>query len=238
MSRGPGPVKGNQWAHLTTLFSPAPLAYGRSRHCSDKYVIKGDTMRRLKVGDQLYEGVAGFEEGTHYNYTLAGHTLIISIKNPLPEHITAVSGGEAVFGLATRDRTAFVLCRFGNLPWRIAHYNWWINPPVLRPDPWGDLETVDSGVYVTVTLVDAADGIVKALRLVRLAKEFSRMFLLTVETQTKPSFDPWRYLEVVESVIHGDPEIAALLRQAVCVCTCDEAGDLSPKGGVAGSMPS
>lgn len=72
-------------------------------------------MRRLRVGDQLYEGVAGFEEGTHYNYTLAGHTLIISIKNPLPEHITAVSGGEAVFGLATRDRTAFVLCRFGNL---------------------------------------------------------------------------------------------------------------------------
>lgn len=195
-------------------------------------------MRRLRVGDQLYKGIAGFEEGTHYNYTLAGHTLILSMKDPLPEHVAAVSDDEAVFGLATRDRAAFVLCRFGNLPWRIAHYNWWINPPVLRPDPWDDLDTVDSGVYVTVTLVDAADGIVKALRSVRLAKEFSRMFLLTVETQTKPSFDPWHYLEVVESVIHGDPEIAALLREAVCVCACDGAGDLSPGGWVAGSIPS
>lgn len=177
-------------------------------------------MRALRIGDPLHQGVTGFEEGAHYNYTMGGHTLILSVKNPLLSQINAVKEGEAVFGLMVREEAIFLLCRFGSLDWQVTHYNWWINPPVLRPDPRADAQCVQGRAVLAVALVNASDGIVHALRSVRLHEEFSHHLLSAVEAQTRPRFDPWRYMEVVEEVLHGSRTPAALLNEAMCVYTC------------------
>lgn len=176
-------------------------------------------MHGIRAGDPLQLGVTGFEEGTHYNYTMGGHSLVLSVKDPSPSEIAAVKVGDAVFGLTTREEAIFLICRFGRLPWRIAHYNWWINPLLARPDASSDARVIRDITLATV-LVNASNGIVCALRSVRLSPEFSFLLLSAVEAQMKPRFDPWRYLDVVKEALDEHPTGNTLLREASCMCTC------------------
>jgi hypothetical protein len=178
-------------------------------------------MTRIRVGLPLVPGVEGYEEGVHYNYTPGGHDLRVSIKEPGPSEVQAVQRGPAVFALASREDALFILSRFGDLPWRAAHYNWWINPPVLRPDPWADMDRLAGGFQASVCLVDASTGILEALRTVRLSLELSRLFIRMVQVQMAPPFDPWRYLEIVEQTRREDFNAGNLLKEAVCMCAAD-----------------
>lgn len=181
-------------------------------------------MEAIRVGLPLVPGVLGYEEGVHYNYTFCGHTLRMAMAEPKRAEIQAVQRGQAVFALARREDAIFILSRFGDLPWKAAHYNWWINPPVLRPDAWIDMERLKGGLTVGVCLVNASDGIVAALRAVRLSQELSSMFIEMVQIQMRPPFDPWRYLEVVEQTFQPDADPRSLLKDALCMCVADLQG--------------
>jgi hypothetical protein len=175
-------------------------------------------MQRIRIGMPLAPGVFGYEEGAHYNYTAGGHTLKIARNNPSHSEIDAVQHGRTSFALTSREEAIFILVRFGQLPWEITHYNWWINSPVMRPDPYFDLERLSGGIYTNVCLIDASNGLVAALRSVRLSREFTDVFLQMVQSQMIPPFDPWRYLEVVEQTFKQLPNPSDLLREAVCFC--------------------
>lgn len=169
----------------------------------------------------LAPDVHGYEEGVHYNYTPAGHALIISVKEPSLSEANAVQRGEAWFALVQREAALFILLKVGDLPWKMTHYNWWINAPVMRPDPWEDMDRLNGGIALGLCLVNALDGRIAALRRVRLSLELSVMFVQLVQAQMRPRFDPWRYLEVVEQTCTPsfNPEI--LLREALCMCVAD-----------------
>lgn len=178
-------------------------------------------MRKIRVGKPLAPGVRDYEEGIHYNYTIGGHTLIMVKKEPSRVLIESVQGGQTAFALLSREDVIFVLVKFGRLPWEIAHYNWWINAPAMRPDPWSDLERHNGGLVAHVCLVNASNGLVAALRLVTLPAEFTHVFLQMVQSQMAPPFDPWRYLEVVERTFQQVPNRSDLLKEAVCFCMED-----------------
>ena len=186
-------------------------------------------MHTIRSGDPLAFGVTGFAEGTHYNYTRGGHSLILSIKDPSPSEVAAVKAGDAVFCLTTREEAVFLVCRFGDLPWRVAHYNWWINPMMVRPDPQTD-SRLASNVSLGTMLVDASHGTICALRSLKLSPEFSDVLLSSVEAQMKPRFDPWRYLEVVDAALREHPGGKGLLKEAACLCTCSKRSDLPLHG--------
>jgi hypothetical protein len=175
-------------------------------------------MERIRTGLPFVPGVYGYEEGVHYNYTAGGHTLKIARKDPCQSEIDAVQRGQTSFALTSREDAIFILVRFGQLPWEIAHYNWWINSPVMRPDPYFDLEKLNDGICTNVCLINASNGLVAALRSVRLSREFTDVFLQMVQSQMIPPFDPWRYLEVVEQTFKEVPNRSDLLREAVCFC--------------------
>jgi hypothetical protein len=176
-------------------------------------------MRLTKVGMQFVPGVAALAEHTTYNYTPGGHTLTLCVSNPTRNEIEAVQKREAVFGLFLKENTLFVLARFGRLPWTASYYNWWINAPVMRPDPWLDLQGLNGGISVSVCLVNASNGILESLRAVTLSHEFSRAFLETVVVQTKPPFDPWRHAQVAAEVMEGFTAGANMMKDVYCVCT-------------------
>ncbi|MFH0824283.1 MAG: hypothetical protein V2B18_16135 [Pseudomonadota bacterium] len=56
------------------------------------------------------------------------------------------------FALSATDEAIFFLLRFGDDPWHAADYNWWINPPVMRPDPLADLAGLKGGLPMSVRL--------------------------------------------------------------------------------------
>jgi hypothetical protein len=175
-------------------------------------------MRRLKLGEPLYPGVAGFEEGVHYNYTPGGHMLTLSVRNPSASEVDAIRAGQWEFALSATDEAILVLARFDDQPWRIADYNWWINPPVMRPDPPADLARLNGGLPLSVCLVDAANAIVQALRLVRLSPEFASLLFEKVELQTRRAFDPCRYMEAVLKIRTGFRDGGGTVPGILCVC--------------------
>lgn len=178
-------------------------------------------MRRLKVGLPLQQGATDFEEGVHYNYTPGGHMLTLSRKNPGRSEIHDVQRAQSTFALRIANEALFLLARFGDCPWRVAHYNWWINPPIMRPDPLTDLQSLDGGVSVSVCLVNASDGIVEALRAVRLPYRFSYLLVENVELQSRHRFDPYDYLATVEDAKRKYPDGSSMVADAICVCTAD-----------------
>lgn len=182
-------------------------------------------METLRVGQPLIPGIRGYEVGVHYNFTAGGHSLRMVTKDPTAGEVQSVQQGRACLALTRKEDVIFILSRFGDLPWKVAHYNWWINPPVMRPDPWDDERRLNGrGVQMSVCLVNATDGLVQALRAVRLSEELSSMLMKLVQNQMRPPFDPWRYLEVVNYTLTGGINIDDLLRGAVGMCV----GDLPP----------
>ncbi len=176
-------------------------------------------MRLTKVGMLFIPGVTTLDEGATYNYTAAGHTLTLCVRAPTTEEIDAVQKQEAVFGLFRRGHTLFILAKFGRLSWQTCHYNWWINAPVMRPDPWLDLVGLKGGISVSVCLVNAANGILEALRAVTLSREFSEAFLEVVSAQAKPPFDPWRHAETVDEVLQDFTTGSDMMKKAFCMCS-------------------
>ncbi len=143
------------------------------------------------------------------------------MDNPTPGEIHAVQNQEAVFGLFVREHACFVLAKFGSLPWQASYFNGWINAPVMRPDPWHDLDSLKGGIAVSVCLVNASNGILEALRSVTLSHEFSRSFLEKVSDQAKPPFDPWRHAEIVDEVLEGFATGANMMKDVFCVCSSE-----------------
>jgi hypothetical protein len=111
--------------------------------------------------------------------------------------------------------------KFAESPWQVAHYNWWINPPIMRPDPLGDLQTLENGVSVSVCLVNASNGILEALRSVRLSREFTCSLLGTVELQSRHRFDSCDYLGVVEKMRKKYADGSDIIASALCICIAD-----------------
>lgn len=187
-------------------------------------------MRRIKTGEFLHPGVTGFEEGVHYNYSACGHTLTIAAKDPSFSEISEVQDEQSIFALEVVDEAVILLSKFGGAPWRLSDYNWWINPPVMRPDPFSDLERLRGGALsVNVCLVNASSGLVEALRSVRLSEEFSFSLLQKVELQTRCSFDPYHYLDVVDRARQKYRDGNTVPADAICLCTGDFSFDhISP----------
>ncbi len=179
-------------------------------------------MIRLKVGDFLHPGVTSFEEGVHYNYSFGGHTLTIAAKDPSLSEIAEVQVKQSMFALDIVDEAVILLSKFGGAPWRFAHYNWWINAPVMRPDPLSDLEKLHGGVLsINVCLVNSSNGFVEALRAVFLSHELSFLLLQNVALQTRSAFDPFHYLDVIERTHRKFRDTNSVLADAICVCTGD-----------------
>ena len=179
-------------------------------------------MIRLKVGDFLHPGVTSFEEGVHYNYSFGGHTLTIAAKDLSISQVAEVQVKQSMFALEIVDEAVILLSKFGGAPWRFAHYNWWINAPVMRPDPISDLEKLDGGVLsINVCLVNSTNGFVEALRPVFLSHELSFLLLQNVAMQTRYVFNPWHYLEVIERTRRKFRDTNSILADAICVCTGD-----------------
>ncbi|AFM23433.1 hypothetical protein [Desulfomonile tiedjei] len=178
-------------------------------------------MRLTKVGMPFIPGVKSLPVGITYDYTPGGHTLTMCMADPTTDDILAVNKHEAVFGLLLRQSTLFVLSKFGHSPWKQSYYNWWINAPVMRPDPCTDLHRLEmnGGIVATVCLVNAGNGLLEAVRAVRLSLAFSREFLRAVCAQTKIPFDPWRHAEIVENVLDDFASGADVMKDVLCICS-------------------
>ncbi len=190
-----------------------------------------DLIWNMEPGQPLFDGVSRLTEGVHYNYSVCGHTLLLSLAGPTGRDVLAIEQGEAAFALLVREDIVFLLVKIGGRPWTATHYNWWINPPFLRPDVQTDLQPCEAGIVLQTCLADARTGLVAAARNFYLSSDFGQTLLETVARQVMRGLDPWRQLTLAQKILERSPDLSPLLKEAVCLHffpTQEPEADLGP----------
>ena len=130
-------------------------------------------MQIVAIGKPLFEARTELPETIEYNYQAGDHTLLIALKNLHPKEIEAVRCEKAEFGLYCENGIIFLLYRFGDaLPWSDSAFSWW---NVSEEDRRIPAMPQNSGerILLKIILVEAANGIVKAIRVMTLSPLFT-----------------------------------------------------------------
>ncbi len=130
-------------------------------------------MQIVAIGKPLFEERCELPEAIEYNYQSGDHTLLLSMKNLHPKEIEAVRESEAEFGLYCENSILFLLYRFGEaLPWSDSAFSWWNIAEEDRRIP-APIENPAERILLKIILVEAATGIVKAIRVTTLSPVFT-----------------------------------------------------------------
>lgn len=137
----------------------------------------------ISVGQLYLHGRTHWPECTQYNYRGGAHELLLFLGSPSPAEIKSVRQGGARFALHVEQPVVLLLWSFApGLPWSDASYSWHLVPAHERDLPSADLEE-DKGILLRIVLVDAATGLVRAIRAVSLTSAFARALHAAIREQ-------------------------------------------------------
>lgn len=150
-------------------------------------------MEKLEVGKPYIPGKNTYDEGSRYVYRQGGHELLLTMATPSRAEVEAARVGESEFALFTEGPLLVLLYRFGRpgegIPWGDAPYSWHLLPAEVRDLPSADLEA-GKRALIHVTLVDAATGLIRSLRLVSLSPELTRELHAAIRAQAAAPWPP------------------------------------------------
>lgn len=130
-------------------------------------------MQIVAIGKPLFEGRDELPEAIEYNYQAGDHTLLIAMKNLQASEIRAVREEKTEFGLYCEDGIIFLLYRFGEiLPWSDSAFSWWNVAEEDRRVPEPQKHPAER-ILLKIILVEASNGIVRAIRVTTFSPEFT-----------------------------------------------------------------
>jgi hypothetical protein len=142
-------------------------------------------MQIVAIGKPLFEGRTELPETIEYNYQAGDHTLLLSMKNLHRREVEAVREAEAEFGLYCEDGIVFLLYRFGEtLPWSDSAFSWWNIAVEDRQIPAPQMNPAER-ILLKIILVEAATGIVKAIRVTTFSPAFTEKLHAAIREQAK-----------------------------------------------------
>lgn len=176
-------------------------------------------MHDYRVGQPYSPTRRGWPEIAQYNYRQGGHELVLFFRSPTSREIRAVRQGAAEFALYHHEDLVVLLYRFGppgeGVPWSDAPYTWHLVPPEQRTlPPAGDELGPEARALLSVILVDAGTGIVRALRQVSLSPEFTRALHDAIREQAARTWSEPVYDAQVDMLYGRYPTTEALLAAA------------------------
>lgn len=144
-------------------------------------------MYLLEVGKLYNESRTWWPETVQYNYRGVQHELVLFMHGPTAKEIRAVQKDRAEFRLFVERSLIILLFRFGDaIPWGDAPYTIHMVPKEERtvpPDPGPN-----DRALLQIILVDAANGIIKAMRVISLSPEFTKVLHHAIQEQAKMPF--------------------------------------------------
>lgn len=143
-------------------------------------------MHLYQVGKLYHPGRRQWPERIVYEFRGGGHELLLFLASPSSREIEAVRSGETEFGIILDPPVIVVLSRFSlqgkPVSTSDSPYSWWLSAEEERalpnPEP-----TEAERIVLSVTLIDAATGIIKVLRALTLSPEFSRLLHQAIRDQ-------------------------------------------------------
>lgn len=146
-------------------------------------------MHKLSVGELYSPGKTRWPETAQYNYRSGAHELLILAANPTPEEIESVRAGRADFAVLASPPVLLLLYKFApRIPWSDAPFSVHLVPEAERqlpPDPVGE-----ERAGIQVILVDAATGVVRAIRLLSLSTQVTAGLHRAIRAQALIPWEP------------------------------------------------
>lgn len=147
-------------------------------------------MRKFEIGKPIDGYIRQYPEGVKFDVDKSGAMLFIMFRNPSDSEIENIRKGRIQLGICSLSDIIFMLFKFGQLQWMDAPFS--IH---LAQDQ--DFLNIDfdetQGLGMTVFLVDAATGILKALRYIGLPHKLTQLFFSEVNNQIKYIFNKSEY---------------------------------------------
>lgn len=166
------------------------------------------------VGKLYHPERTRWPEVTEYAYRDGGHQLRLFWRNLTPSVVRAVAKGPIHFGLLVRPPVVWLLYRIdGACDWSDAPYSIHLEGPDAPAPP--DPELGADRALLTVILVDADTGLVRALRGVSSSPPFTAALHAAIRAQAAAPFDRAAYDAAVRRDYAHFPQTAAMVREAV-----------------------
>ncbi len=168
-------------------------------------------------------------EGARYTYRGSQHELILFFRQPSAREVRAVGQGRAEFALVAEGPLLVLLYQFRPppehlgappsvvIPWSEAPYTWHRVPLDERtlPEPATDPE---QRALLTLLLVDADTGIIRALRALTFSPAFSAELEEAIREQAQLPYDAATYERLQAGLEARYPSTEALLAVARARC--------------------
>lgn len=156
-------------------------------------------------------------ERAEYNYRSGGHELVLFYPQPSAHEVQAIKRGTVEVALYTEGDLLLLLHRFGDLPWSDSPYSWHLLRQALPeqatlPPPLGEGE--ESRTLLTVILVNAATGVIRALRVVSLSPAFTTALHLAILSQAQRPWPGEAYDRQLADLYRRYPTTEALVARA------------------------
>lgn len=150
-------------------------------------------MQKLEVGKPFHTDHDNWPEGVLYSFNRGQHSLTIFINEPQESEILAFRNAQVKFSLTTLEGIIFVGAFIpGILAWSDAPFH----IKLQSEETWcesTDPKTPETRIMLSLFLVNAASGILEAMRLVTYSPAFSRAFEAAIHDQKVAPFDPATY---------------------------------------------
>lgn len=147
---------------------------------------------------QKYPGATPSDDGCIIEMDASGLLLIVKFANPTANEIKQISADNPFeIRFVALNEVIFFTVKFGDLAWMDMPYS-----PHLSKVNWTPVEDKISGYALTVVLIDARSGIIKAIRLIGLGNQFSKNLFIEVNNLSEKQFNISKYSANLSSIMN------------------------------------
>lgn len=178
-------------------------------------------MHKLKVGELYNAGHTTWPECAQFSCSGGGWELVLFLATPSGSEIGAARTGRAEFALLVRGPVLFFLYRFGapgsGIPWSDAPTTIHLiaeSDRKLPPAP----TTPEQRAVLQLMLVDAATGILRALRQLSLSHEMTEALYGATIAQAAQPWDQAGYERTVQAAYTEFPNSVEMATAAPVRC--------------------
>ncbi len=133
-----------------------------------------------------------YPDALQYNWRSGVHELVIFQSRLTTREITGIRSGPLDLALVLSGQAIFLCFRFpGALDWSDAVYSYHLVPPDQQQVP--PVLTPTQGILLPIILVEATDGIVRAIRVVTLPHDFAAALHDAIRAQASALWDAAAY---------------------------------------------
>lgn len=140
-----------------------------------------------EVGGYIHGEPRRYSEGVRFDVSDNGCSIVAYFNNPTESEIKEFKDGRIKLGYYKYKNVLMMLVKVGQLSWMDAPYSVHLSKYLTKLDDIKEGE----GLLTTITLVNAANGEIKTLRVLGANHRFSCSLVKDIEAQKEMSFEEY-----------------------------------------------